>query len=93
MSQGNNSMAAQLIANRGNRTLASLLGWLELHVKDQLSEGVWDDTRSMVLSSVNEFKDLAIDIVKSDTAMMNQHWVEKLEQLHDDLRFVKSKVT
>jgi hypothetical protein len=48
--------------------------------------------RQVILDQVNTFKDLAIDIVKSDTAMMNQVWVEKLDEIHQELRELKRAV-
>lgn len=82
----NNTMAANLIATRGNRATAVILSWLEEHVYDYLPEEVQRETRQMVLDQVNIFKDLAIDVVKSDTAYMNQVWLEKLDQIHEAIR-------
>ncbi len=71
MPDPNNTMAATLIATRGNRTTAVILGWLEDHVYEHLDEDLQRATRKMILDSINGFKDLAIEIVKSDTAYMN----------------------
>jgi len=84
-----NTMAANLIAARGNRCTAAILGWMESHIKDDLTENQWRTTRQQIMEQINGFKDLAIDVVKSDTAYMNELWMEKLDALHDDLRTLK----
>lgn len=81
-----NTMAANLIATRGNRATAVILSWLEENAYEYLPEEVQRETRQMILDQINVFKDLAIDIVKSDTAYINQIWVEKLDAIHEDLR-------
>lgn len=87
MSNNNqNTMAANLVATRGNRATAVILSWLEDNVYQYLPEDVQRDTRQMVLDQINIFKDLAIDIVKSDTAYMNQVWIEKLDEIHEAIR-------
>ena len=42
--------------------------------------------RQQVLDQVNALKDLSIDIVKSETAVVNEIWVEKLDEIHEELR-------
>lgn len=88
-----NSMAANLVATRGNRCTAVILGYLEENVyRDvpQISTSMQKQIRQVVLDQVNAFKDLAIDIVKSDTALMNQVWVEKLDQIHEEIRDMRN---
>ena len=81
-----NTMAANLIATRGNRTTAVILSWLEENAYQYLPDEVQRETRQMVLDQINTFKDLAIDIVKSDTAYMNEIWVQKLDEIHEAVR-------
>ncbi len=81
-----NTMAANLIAARGNRTTAMVLGWLEDNVYEFLDDDVQRNTRKMILDNINGFKDLAIDIVKSDTAYMNEIWLEKIDQIHEAIK-------
>ena len=81
-----NTMAANLVQTRGNRVSATMLSWLEDNVYEFLEEDLQRRTRQMVLDNVNGFKDLTIDIVKSDTAYMNQLWVEKLAEIHKEIR-------
>ena len=87
--RANNSMAANLVATRGNRTSAAILGWFEENLYTevpQVSTEMQKRVRQMILDNVNSFKDLAIDIVKSESAVINQEWVEKLDAIHDELR-------
>jgi len=87
--KGNNSTVANLVATRGNRTSAAILGWLEENLYTevpQVSTEMQKKIRQMILDQVNSFKDLSIDIVKSETAVINQEWVDKLDAIHDELR-------
>ncbi len=86
MLDNNNTMAANLIANRGNRTTAIVLSWLEDNVYEFLDEDLQKMTRKMILDNLNSFKDLSIDIVKSDTAYLNTLWMEKLDEIHRAIR-------
>lgn len=87
-----NSMAANLVATRGNRCTAVILGYLEDRVYREVPEITYEmqqAIRQVVLDQVNTFKDLAIDIVKSDTALMNDRWVEALDGIHEELRALR----
>ncbi len=87
--KANNSMAANLVATRGNRTSAAILGWLEENLYTevpQISTEMQKRIRQTILDNVNAFKDLSIDIVKSESAVINQEWVDKLDAIHDELR-------
>lgn len=86
MLKQHNTMAANLIATRGNRTTAVMLSWLEDNVYEHLDEELQRRTRQMVLDNINVYKDLAIDIVKSDTAYMNEIWLEKIDELHEAIK-------
>ena len=80
-----NNMAANLVAQRGNRCTATILGYLEEHVYEQhdIPERVQMQVRKVVLDSINQFKDLTIDIVKSGDSMVNDFWLENLDKIHD----------
>lgn len=84
-----NSLAANLVATRGNRCTAAILTYLEeeLYAKHpEITTATQKQVRSVVMDNINLFKDLAIDIVKSDTALLNQVWVEKLDEIHAEIR-------
>ena len=84
----NNSMAANLVATRGNRCSAAILGWVEenLYKEYDIDSQMRGRLRQQILDQVNALKDLSIDIVKSETAVVNEVWVEKLTEIHDELR-------
>lgn len=81
-------MAANLVATRGNRASAALLGWIEdnLYQEYEIDQAMRGRLRQQVLDQINMFKDLAMDIVKSETAVLNEVYVQKLDQIHEELR-------
>ncbi len=81
-----NSMAVNLIQQRGNRCTATLLSWMEDNIKEDLPDGLWPALRREVMDDINEFKDLAIDVVKSDAAMINEVYMDQVRQIHDWMR-------
>lgn len=85
----NNTAVAKLVAVRGNRTTAVLLGWMEDNVYEYLPDGVRQELRKTVMDQINGFKDLAIDVVKSDTAYVNEIWVQKLDEIHEAITRAK----
>lgn len=89
MPKDRENFPAALIATRGNRCLAAIMGYLEesLYTKyPQITTEEQKRIRSVVVNAVNGFKDLAIDIVKSDQDMINDIWVQKLDKLHEEVR-------
>ena len=85
-----NNFSANLVAARGNRCSASLLSWLEDHVYEHLPDDLQSDLRTEVLDHVNDLKNLAIDIVKSDMSYMNEYYVEGLAQIHNELSRIRN---
>lgn len=87
----NNSMAANLVATRGNRTTATILSAIEdeiyetVHVPDPVKRKI----RQIVLDQMNGYKDLVIDIVKSETAIVNEHWLNQIEEIHTAIQSLK----
>lgn len=82
----NPNMATKLVANRGNRAAAIILGWMERNIYQYLPDEEQSRTREIVLDQINEFKDLVIDVVKSDTGYVNDFWLEKLDEIHREIR-------
>lgn len=74
------SMAARLIAQRGNRCTATILSFLEeeIYPKANLTTEQVRRIRRTVLDSVNDFKDLAIDVAKSDSSLVNDLWLQQI---------------
>lgn len=85
-SNGHNSSVATLVATRGNRCVASILGGLERRVFDKLSSEDQEYVRTLVKEQVNLFKDIAIDVVKSDASVINEVWAQKLDEILAELR-------
>lgn len=85
-----NSMAANLVATRGNRCSAAILGWIEENIYKEydIDPAMQRRLRQQILDQVNALKDLSIDIVKSETAVINEVWVEKLDEIHQELRLL-----
>lgn len=84
-----NTMAANLVATRGNRCSATILGWLETNLyvsHPEISTATQKQVRQVILDNVNMFKDLAIDIVKSETDILNEEWVGKIDEIHRAVR-------
>ena len=85
-----NSMAANLVATRGNRASASILGYLENKIYEghpEITTHEQKQIRQFVLDTINNFKDLAIDIVKSDTAVINDEWAKKIDDIHQAIKY------
>ncbi len=83
-------MAANLVATRGNRTSASILGYLEKNVYEshpEITTHEQKQIRQMILDNVNQFKDLAIDIVKSDVSIINDEWAKKIDEIHQAIKY------
>jgi len=81
-----NNTAVNLVAKRGNRCSATILTFLEDQAKPRLDPGEWERMRQVILDNVNDFKDLAIDIVRSETDIINDRWLEQITAIHDELR-------
>lgn len=87
----NNSFAKNLLATRGRRTVATLLTWLEAHVYEHIPADLQNETRGKVLSTVGEFQDLAMDMVASDTGIINDFWATELADIKAELRRINGR--
>ena len=84
-----NSFSANLVATRGNRCSASILGWLENNIYKNYPDISTKDQkaiRQVILDNVNQFKDLAMDIVKSEVEVLNDEYVRKIDEIHKYVR-------
>jgi hypothetical protein len=89
VSNNGNSMAANLAMQRGNRCAATILTWCEGNVFAQLDDKQRYELRRVVLDNVNAYKDLMVDVVKSDTAVLNDIWVQKIDELRQEVRALR----
>ena len=87
----NNSMAANLVATRGNRTTATILSTIETEIYGEVTvpDHIKRKVRQAVLDQMNGYKDLIIDIVKSDVALINEHWVSQIDEIHSAIKNLK----
>jgi len=84
-----NSLAVNLVATRGNRCSASILGFLEGGIYEkhpEISTQEQKQIRLFVLDTINNFKDLCMDIVKSDSAVINDEWAKKIDEIHEAIK-------
>ena len=87
------SFPAALIATRGNRCTATIMGFLEDTLYERYPNITTEDQRRLrqvVVGAVNAFKDLAIDIVKSDQDLINDIWVQKLDEIHQEMQKINA---
>lgn len=84
-------MAVNLVATRGNRATATILGTLEneLYSNFAIPEAMRKKVRQIVLDQMNGYKDLVIDIVKSDNAYINEEYVTKIGEIHSAIMELK----
>jgi hypothetical protein len=79
--------ARDLLATRGRRTIATLLTYMEENVwpelPDEVRMHVQAAARSKILSVLGDYQDLAMDLIASEDATINEFWVEELARLHD----------
>ena len=90
MAKKENSMAVNLVSQRGNRCSASILGWLENNLYTAYPEISTQDqkaVRQLILDNVNFFKDLAMDIVKAETSILNDEYAKKIDEIHQAIRY------
>lgn len=87
-------MASNLVANRGNRCTATILSYLETNVYEQynIPKSVQRNIRQAVMDSINGYKDLVIDIVKSDNAVMNDLYLDAIVQIKDEISNLRRSV-
>lgn len=86
------SLSSNLVATRGNRCTATILGYLEASVYEQFDvpKNVQRQVRQVVLDSINGYKDLVIDIVKSNDSVMNDMYVSMISEIHDGIADLKN---
>ena len=69
------------LKKRRDRAVASILGYLERHVRGLLADDEWETMRLKVLDSIDSYHDSVLDIVKSEDDLRNEHIVELLESI------------
>lgn len=69
------------LKNRRDRTVGSILGWVEREIFQDLSEAQRVQLRQVVLDSINSYHDSVLDLVKAEDGMRNDAVVDALDRL------------
>jgi hypothetical protein len=78
----------ELLAKRRDRAIAIILGVKERECDRSLSPAVQAKLRKVILDQLNEFYDLALDLLRSldrDDMVLNEFYLEKIAALHTDV--------
>ena len=77
------------LKRRRDRALGSILGYAEREIFRSLSDEQKAGLRSVVLDALNTYHDTVLDLVKAEDGMRNDHVVELLERMGNDLSSLK----
>ncbi len=81
--------ARDLLSTRGRRAIATLLTYMEENVWPELPDEVRDRVqaaaRGKILAVLGDYQDLAMDLIASEDATINEFWVDELARLHDKI--------
>ncbi len=80
-----------LLTRRKNRAAAIILGMKDDECDYYLPEETSKKLRKVVLDQMNDFYDVCVDVIESldGSYIINDLWLEKLDQIHDDLMDLK----
>lgn len=76
----------EYLRTRGRRVTATVMTTLEEHAWEYVPLETQHLIRSVVLATIAEYQDLAMDIVSSEDGAINEFWVEELSKIHAELR-------
>ena len=76
----------EFLGVRGRRVSATVMTTLEEYAWEHLPEATRRHIRSVVLGTIAEYQDLAMDLVSSEAGAINEFWVEELAKIHRQLR-------
>ncbi len=76
--------SGELLAKRRDRVIAIVLGVKERECDQHLPPEVQAKLRKVVLDQMNEFCELALDLLRSESGsgIVNEHFLEKLDAIH-----------
>lgn len=79
----------ELLERRRNRAIAIVLGVKERECDMSLSAAASQKMRKVILDQMNDFCDLACDVLESLSAdsgvVLNEHYLEKIDEIHASL--------
>lgn len=80
-----NEQIKALLGKRRDRSIAILLGYKEREIDRYLPPEIRMDLRKNVLDQINDFYDLALDVlnsVDSDAVVLNEEYLHRIDQIH-----------
>lgn len=80
------SQVKALLAKRRDRSIAKVLGFKERECDEFLPSHLRQDLRKVILDEINDFYDLALDLLSSldnGTVLLNQVYLDKLDEIHE----------
>ena len=78
--------ARKAIGKGRDRTIARILGAKEEEIDPFLPEDKQEDLREIILDELNYYAEFCMDIVGSvddGTVILNEEWVQKIDELHE----------
>jgi len=81
-----NDQMKTLLAKRRDRSIAILLGFKERNCDEFLPANVSVELRKQVLDQINDFYELALDLMSSldgDSMILNELYLDKLDKIYE----------
>lgn len=83
-----------ILSKRRDRAIAIVLGVKERECDEYLSPEAKKKLRKVILDQMNDLTDVALDIMKSldnsSGAVLNEVWLDKLNELHEAISELKA---
>jgi len=80
-----NDQIKALLGKRRDRSIAILLGYKEREVDRYLPSEIRAELRKNVLDQINDFYDLALDVLNSldgNAVVLNEEYLQRLDDIH-----------
>lgn len=89
------SQVLRLITERRRRLVATVMGYAEREIFEQLSDAQQADFRRKIIGAIDDFADLMRDVIKvtSEESVVNDHALRLLEQIHDSQRALVKRLS
>lgn len=88
-------LLSDILAKRRDRAIAIILGLKERECDPSLTPQSSGKLRKVVLDQLNDFHDLASDLIRSldsDEVVLNEMYVERLDMISNQLSRVEAEV-
>lgn len=80
-----NEQIKDLLARRRDRSIAIFLGYKEREIDHYLPNGLPMELRKHFLDQINDFYDLALDVLNSldtDAVVLNEEYLQRIDEIH-----------